>query len=90
MNDLVKKGCAEKVSREEDGSDEEEGKVWYILHHTVYNPQKPDKVHVVFDCRTKYNSHSLNKHLLQGPDMTMVWWESYADSGKRKLHFPAT
>ena len=44
------------------------GKVWYLPHFDVYHPKKPDQVRVVFDCRALYNSQSLNKNLLQGPD----------------------
>ena len=44
--------------------------VWYIPHHGVYHPKKPDKIRVVFDCAAEYESESLNKHLLQGPDLT--------------------
>ena len=34
----------------------------------MYHPKKPDQVRVVFDCSALYNSQSLNKNLLQGPD----------------------
>ena len=44
------------------------GKVWYLPHLDVYHPKKPDQVRVVFDCSALYNSQSLNKNLLQGPD----------------------
>ena len=44
------------------------GKVLYLPHFDVYHPKKPDQVRVVFDCRALYNSQSLNKNLLQGPD----------------------
>lgn len=44
------------------------GKVWYLPHFDVYHPKKPDQVGVVFDCSALYNSQSLNKNLLQGPD----------------------
>ena len=44
------------------------GKVWYLPHLDVYHPKKPDQVRVVFDCRALYNSQSLNKNVLQGPD----------------------
>ena len=47
-----------------------EGKTWYIPHHGVYHPRKPDKIRVVFDCSAKYKDLSLNSMLLQGPDLT--------------------
>ena len=47
-----------------------EGKVWYIPHHGIYHPRKPNKIRVVFDCSAKYKNVSLNGMLLQGPDLT--------------------
>ena len=44
------------------------GKAWYLPHFNVYHPRKPDQIRVVFDCSTIYESQSLNKHPLQGPD----------------------
>ena len=44
--------------------------LWYIPHHGVYHPKKPDKLRVVFDCSAEFQGHSLNRHLLQGPDLT--------------------
>jgi hypothetical protein len=41
---------------------------WYIPHHGVYNPSKPGKIRVVFDCAAAYQGTSLNDHLLSGPD----------------------
>ena len=43
---------------------------WYLPHHNVVNPKKPDKVRVVFDCAAKFNGESLNNNVLQGPDLT--------------------
>ena len=63
MNDIIKKGYAERVPKEYK-------KTWYIPHHGVYNPKKPDKIRVVFDCSVDFMGHSLNRHLLQGPDIT--------------------
>ena len=36
----------------------------------MYHPQKPDKIRVVFDASSEFKEESLNKHLLQGPDLT--------------------
>ena len=46
------------------------GVTWYLPHHPVVNPNKPNKVRVVFDCAARYNGVSLNSQLLQGPDLT--------------------
>lgn len=64
MGEVIERGDAEEVH--------DEGKVgekWYIPHHGVYHPKKPDKLRVVFDCSAKYQGTSLNDHLLQGPDL---------------------
>ena len=70
MNGLLKNGYAEKVTEKKSSVDQGEEHVWYIPHHGVYNPMKPNKIRVVFDCSAEYNGDSLNKHLLQGPDLT--------------------
>ena len=41
---------------------------WYLPHHTVLHPHKPEKVCVVFDCAAKYAGCSLNNQLLSVPD----------------------
>ncbi|XP_077977489.1 uncharacterized protein LOC144433051 [Glandiceps talaboti] len=64
MDDIIDKGDAERVS-----SKEEEDRVWYIPHHGVYHPQKPEKIRVVFDCSARFKGTSLNNHLLTGPDL---------------------
>ena len=68
MNEVIDKGYAEKVPNEDLARDD--GGVYYIPHHGVYHPKKPDKIRVVFDCSAKYKGESLNDHLLRGPDLT--------------------
>ncbi len=36
----------------------------------VYHPRKPEKIRVVFDCSAKFETTSLNNHLLTGTDLT--------------------
>ena len=64
MHNLLDKGCAMKVP---DKSMEMHDKtLWYLPHHPVINPNKPEKLHVVFDCAATYHGTSLNDQLLQG------------------------
>ena len=68
MADIIEKGYAVEIPAEE--IDRDDGKVWYIPHHGVYHPKKPEKIRVVFDCSAKFHGVSLNDLLLQGPDLT--------------------
>ena len=43
---------------------------WYIPHHGVYHPHKPDKIRVVFDCSSEFQGRSLNQEPLCGHDPT--------------------
>ncbi|KAK3749896.1 hypothetical protein QZH41_005809 [Actinostola sp. cb2023] len=72
MDKVIKSGYAEKVPQvKSDSTHKPDGNhVWYIPHHGVYHPKKPGKIRVVFDCSAEYNGESLNKHPLQGPDLT--------------------
>lgn len=65
---MIAKGYAEKVPPQ--SSQQGSGKVWYLPHHDVYHPKKPQKIRVVFDCSAKFQGTSLNDRLLQGPDLT--------------------
>ena len=67
MDDLLSKDYARKVNSQDSGP---LGTRWYLPHHPVFNPQKPGKVRVVFDCSAKHHGTSLNDQLLQGPDLT--------------------
>lgn len=40
----------------------------YIPHHGVINPNKPGKIHVVFDASAKFRGVSLYDHLFRGID----------------------
>ena len=65
MTNMIDKGYAE-IAPTQVETDE----VWYIPHHGVYHPKKPEKIRVVFDCSAVFKNQSLNQHLYQGPDLT--------------------
>ena len=67
MKGLLENNHAERVPQEELNLDN--GQVWYIPHHGIYHPKKPEKIRVVFDCSAEYKEECLNWHLLQGPDL---------------------
>ena len=68
MQKLLDKGYAEPVPVSESVC--QDGPSWYLPHHNVKNPNKPEKFRVVFDCAAQSGGTSLNKEVLQGPDMT--------------------
>ncbi|VDP95039.1 unnamed protein product [Echinostoma caproni] len=43
---------------------------WYLPHHAVLNPKKPEKLCIVLDCAAKHKKQSLNDMLYHGPDTT--------------------
>ena len=45
-------------------------KTWYLPHHPVFHPAKPNKVRIVFDTAAKCQGTSLNDNLVQGPHLT--------------------
>ena len=47
--------------------------IWYLPHHAVWHPRKPDEPRVVFDCASKSKGISLNRELLQGPENTSLF-----------------
>ena len=68
IDNLLDKDYARKVP---DHQVNESGKAaWFLPHHPVFHPKKPEKVRVVFDCAAKYRGVSLNNVLLPGPNMT--------------------
>ena len=67
INDLLVKGYAMKVPTKK--LDKDDGSVWYIPHHPVFQ-EKKNKIRIVFDCAAKYKDTSINQQVLQGPDLT--------------------
>ena len=80
MNNYIEDGHAEKIPKEELEPDDRP--VWYVPHHPVVHPLKPDKVRVVYDCAATYKGTSLNQQLMSGPDQTN---QLVGVSDKRKL-----
>ncbi|XP_026101642.1 uncharacterized protein LOC113072978 [Carassius auratus] len=64
MEETISKGDAEPAPTTFAGETE-----WYLPHHGIYHPRKPDKLRVVFDCSAKFHGVSLNDTLLTGPDL---------------------
>ncbi|XP_072051190.1 uncharacterized protein [Amphiura filiformis] len=65
MQETINKGYAEEAPKINTDID---GRMWYLPHHGVYHPTKK-KLRVVFDCAASFQGFSLNKNLLQGPDL---------------------
>ena len=65
MEGLLRAGHAVKVGPLDVGITKRN---WYLPHHNVYNPNKPDKTRVVFDASATHQGTSLNSALLRGPD----------------------
>ena len=67
MEKIISKGHASKV--EDSAREFQPSQTWYLPHFPIYHHQKPDQIRVVFDCSDIFEGESLNKHLLQGPDL---------------------
>ena len=68
MDECVAKGYARKLVKEEAAT--VSNITWYLPHHPVINPNKSEKVRVVFDAAARFQGTSLNDKLLQGPSLT--------------------
>ena len=68
MDTMISSSYAEEVPHAEPPS----GRTWYLTHHDVYSPAKPDKVRVVFDCAAHSRGSSLNDRVYQGPKLTTL------------------
>jgi hypothetical protein len=67
MTKLFDKGYAVELT--EDEAARHTDKTWYLPHHAVFHPRKPDKIRVVFDAASQHHGVSLNSQLLSGPDL---------------------
>ena len=65
VESYITNGFARRVNE----ADNEAPGRWFLPHHPVFHPHKPDKVRVVFDCGARHKGKSLNDQLLKGPDL---------------------
>ncbi|XP_062702635.1 uncharacterized protein LOC134285592 [Aedes albopictus] len=68
MLDYQTKGYAHRLT-EQEISNSDPRRVWYLPLGVVQNPNKPGKVRVVWDAAAKTGGVSLNSMLLKGPDL---------------------
>ncbi|XP_018645801.1 hypothetical protein Smp_177900 [Schistosoma mansoni] len=64
MTQYIERDYAERVN-----DNHLDGRIWYLPHHPVFHPKKPNKLRTVFDCAAQYAGTSLNKNLYSGPDL---------------------
>ncbi len=64
----VAKGCVRKLDLAEVQATGDKPQ-WYLPHHYVINPNKPEKVRRVCNAAAKFKGVSLNDKLLTGPDL---------------------
>jgi hypothetical protein len=67
MQGYIHKGYAKKMTSDEVKITS--NRTWYLPHHSVINPRKPEKMRVVFDAAAVYEGVSLNSSLVTGPDL---------------------
>ena len=67
MQSYFLEGYAEVVPANELQNSE---RSWFLPHHHVINPKKPEKLRIVFDCAAEVKGVSLNNSLIQRPDLT--------------------
>ena len=64
MEEIISKRYAREAK-----TNSPDGRTWYLPHHGIYDPHKPSKLRVVFDCSAELNGRLINKELLPGPDL---------------------
>ncbi|XP_065092537.1 uncharacterized protein LOC135713357 [Ochlerotatus camptorhynchus] len=67
MDDYMQKGYVRKLSPEE--LREPKDRIWYLPIFPVFNPNKPNKVRIVWDAAATVGGVSLNSVLMKGPDL---------------------
>ncbi|XP_052835157.1 uncharacterized protein LOC128251924 [Drosophila gunungcola] len=67
INNLLEKGYAVEMSSAEMNIKHE--RVWYLPIFITHNPNKPEKVRLVWDAAAKSHGKSLNDFMVTGPDL---------------------
>lgn len=80
---LIKSGYAKKA----DSLPAKSSRVWYLPHFAVINPNKPDKIRLVFDASSKTKGVSLNSSLLTGPDIVCSLYGVLIRFRQKKIAF---
>lgn len=68
IDKLLEAGFAEVITDDELRNPRYD-RIFYIPHHNVLNPNKPDKFRIVFDCACPFQGQSLNQRCMQGPNL---------------------
>ena len=67
MENYIAKGYARPLTNQRKCRDVEN--CWYLPHHAVFHPRKPNKIRAVFNCAACQHGTSLNEQLLPRPDL---------------------
>lgn len=66
MQEAIRNGWAVKVT----DAKTENTQTWNLTYHAIRNPNKPDKVRVVYNAAARFKRVATNDFLLKGPDLT--------------------
>ena len=69
MKSFLSEGYA-TITPAHSGDRETDSTLWFLPHHPVINPQKPNNVRVIFHCVAKHRGICLNDALMYGPHLT--------------------
>ena len=83
MNDMIKKGYAEKISSLEETR--QDGRIWYLPHHGVYHPQNETRS-VLFSTAQQSTRVKLSTSIFFKARTSLTsWWEYYQGSDRNPL-----
>ncbi|XP_055633869.1 uncharacterized protein LOC129774190 [Toxorhynchites rutilus septentrionalis] len=70
MDEYIQKGYVRKLSLEE--LQEHRDRIWFLPIFPVFNPNKPNKIRMVWDAAATVRGVSLNTVLMKGPDLLIA------------------